>query len=108
MRLLHLLESMFEHPNALQQARSAGLRYAGYGRWKDSRTGKIVAKTHGDRLIMISGVGDGAMDSPADFPNDMTAEPIAGDSIDGPTQTGPEHDTYQNQPFRPTHVNKIY
>jgi hypothetical protein len=36
-----------------EQAHNMGLEYAGYARWKDPKTGKIVAKTMGDKLVKV-------------------------------------------------------
>lgn len=39
---------------AAKQAKSQGLTYAQFGRWTDPKTGKVVAKSHGDQLIKVT------------------------------------------------------
>ena len=45
--------SFLTESEASDQAKKMGLIYAGYGRWKDPRTGKIVAKTIDGKLVKI-------------------------------------------------------
>lgn len=83
MKLITLIENWLDEFPIHQQASTLGLSYAGYGRWKDNATGKIVAKTINGKLKLISGVGNNSPISPSDEPNTFTASPIAGDGIDG-------------------------
>lgn len=95
MKLIKLMETWLEEFPLAKQADVLGMEYAGYGRWKDKRTGKIVAKTVDGKLISTAGTGDDSTMSPADNPNFKTEAPIAGDSIEGHgLNVHSEHDPY--------------
>lgn len=53
MKLQQIIENIIDESQAADQAKSMGLAYAGYGRWKDPKTGKIVAKTVQDKLVKV-------------------------------------------------------
>ncbi|MBW3546091.1 MAG: hypothetical protein KY428_10930 [Bacteroidetes bacterium] len=102
-----ILEHWLDGFPITKQAKLLGLEYAGYGRWKDMETGKIVAKTVGEKLYFIQGVGKDAPISPADLPNSISAEPTAGDSVDGHNnRIKAEHDPYME--MSPKMISHMY
>jgi hypothetical protein len=107
MKLFTLIEHWLDNYPVAKQAKLLGLRYAGYGRWKDD-TGKIIAKTIDGKLKSIKGLGDETVQSPADFPNNATAQPIAGDSADGRVGIKPKHDAYMGTRLPVSNVQRAH
>lgn len=96
-KLIKLLESWLDRYPIKKQADLLGLKYAGYGRWADKTTGKIIAKSVNGKIVSIQGTTGNEPISPADGPNQMTAEPIAGNSVEGNTTNMISSHDAQNQ-----------
>lgn len=101
-----IIESWVDAFPLAKQAKLLGLKYAGHGRWKDAKTGKIVAKTIRNKIVSIKGVGEDSILSPSTMPNLSTAQPIAGDSVDGNHSVETKIDAYMDTPFPISHINK--
>lgn len=55
LKLKKIIQILVEaESGAAKQAKSQGLTYAQFGRWTDPKTGRVVAKSHGDQLIKIT------------------------------------------------------
>lgn len=105
MKLKDLLESLFDDESASDKAKRAGLIYAGYGRWKDPISGKIIAKSVNGKLLKITGSGERSVPSPSNIPTEYTSEPIAGDGKTGHNNFENDHDSYEDQSSLPQHQN---
>ena len=44
------VDPMLDESEASDEAKADGLEYASFGRWKDPKTGKVVAQSHGGKL----------------------------------------------------------
>jgi hypothetical protein len=109
MKLITLIESWLDEYPISKVAETLGLEYAGHGRWKDKHTGKIVAKTINGTIRSIEGTGDNTVISPADYPNDSTAQPIAGDSIEGHTaQPDSKNDAQMDMKIPISHIQRAH
>jgi hypothetical protein len=72
-----LVEGIMKESSTAEQAKAMGLKYAGYGKWKDA-SGKTVAKTVQGNLVKLDGTeapeaGTEGGESPAS-PNAVPAE----------------------------------
>ena len=56
MKMTKIVRRLMESSTA-DQAKQMGLVYAGYGRWRDPQTGKIVARTQDGQLVKIDDDG---------------------------------------------------
>lgn len=108
MLLMQLLEHWLDNYPLAKQAEVLGLKYAGYGRWADAKTGKIVAKTIEGKLKSIKGTGDDTVLSPSESPNSASAEPTAGDSVDGNFSIDSKIDAYMDSPLPISHIQKAH
>ena len=51
-------DTLNEESDASKDAKRRGLEYASFGRWKDPKSGKVVAQTVNGKLQMVSGESD--------------------------------------------------
>ena len=81
-RLAHLVTEVEKDNPAHQQAVKMGLKYSGFGYWKDPLTGQVKYKTEGESLIPVEGenqeaelAGAGARDGGKGRPPGMRGMP---------------------------------
>lgn len=103
---------------AAKQAKSQGLTYGQFGRWLDPKTGKVVAKSHGDQLIKVTpGKDDEPKDKkpidpargtrqPGRFPVDKAPEKVV-HPADVPAKPTQQPDQQPIQPDQPSGIQQL-